>query len=84
MKSKIVVACYDASGKPDLFFFIMENIPEVDYNDGLHYDACAEYAEEQGYDTGNAVVFDEGDMSESLEKLFNWGTASIADYEQYK
>ncbi len=78
-RSKIVVACTNASGEPDLFFFIMEGIPADALNDGEHYDHAKRYAESQGYE-GDMVVFDSGDMSDAFAGIFAWGSASVAQY----
>lgn len=80
---KMIVACYNASGEPDLFFFIMRDIPVDDYDDGDHYDAACAYAVEQDYDAKDlAVVFDEKDNAgKAMLPLFQWDTATIVDYD---
>lgn len=75
---KIVVACTNASGDADLFFFILDKLPEDEYDLGNHYDFAGDYAESQGYE-GQMVVFDDS-MPKALEDIFVWESATVVDY----
>jgi hypothetical protein len=78
IKLKIVVAATNANGDADLFFFIMDNIPEDQYNDGGHFEAAMQHAENEGYEHP-MVVFDDG-MPIALENIFEWETASVISH----
>ena len=75
LKMKIVVAATNANGDSDLYFFILDDIPEDCYDNGDHFDAAIEQAENEGYEHP-MVVFDDG-MPIALENLFDWETASV-------
>lgn len=78
-KTNIVVACTNASGDPDLFFFVLDGLDDDAIDDGGHYDAAKQYALTQGYEAP-MVVFDGGDMSDALDGLFAWDTATVVQY----
>jgi hypothetical protein len=84
MKQRMVVTCCNANGSPDHFFFIMDNLPEMDYSDGLHYNAAVNYADSEGYDVSNHVCFDESDMAKVFEDIFVWESATTIDYHEWK
>lgn len=75
---KMVVACTNANGDADLFFFILDDVPEDRYDLGEHFDAAMEHAENEGYDHP-MVVFDDT-MPVALEEIFVWETASIVKH----
>jgi hypothetical protein len=75
---KIVVAATNANGDADLFFFIMNNIPLGEYEEGNHFDAAIQHAENEGYEHP-MVVFDDG-MPTALEDIFHWETASVISH----
>jgi hypothetical protein len=77
VKVKIVVACTNANGDADLFFFVMK-IAEEHYNNGDHYDAAKDHAEANGYEAP-MVVFDDS-MPTALENIFVWESASVVDF----
>lgn len=74
MEVKCVVACYNASGEPDLFFCKVR-CTEEEYSYGDHYEKAEDYAVEQGY-SGGMVVFDENDGPKALFDLFVWESAT--------
>jgi hypothetical protein len=78
IKLKMVVACTNANGDADLFFFIMDKIPEDQYDLGGHFDAAKEHAENEGYEHP-MVVFDDS-MPIALENIFEWETASVISH----
>lgn len=75
LKMKIVVACTNANGDADLFFFILDDVPEDRYDLGEHFDAAMLHAENEGYEYP-MVVFDDS-MPTALENIFIWETASV-------
>jgi hypothetical protein len=76
VKIKIVVACTNASGDADLFFFVIK-IAEEKYDLGYHYDAAKDHAEANGYEAP-MVVFDDS-MPTALENIFVWESASVIE-----
>jgi hypothetical protein len=70
---KCVVACRDADGVP-AFFPVVVYCDVDQYNDGDHYDAAMNLAEDHSYESinPNTVVFDENDGPEWLFKQFDW------------
>ena len=81
MKIKMIVACWDSNGSPDLYFCIVE-IPEFCRynNDGEHYDVAINAAKNDGYDVPQnnlTVCWDEWDAPKALLNLFDWKTASV-------
>lgn len=71
---KCVVACYNASGEPDLFFCKVD-LHSDRYDVGDHYEMAEDYAQEEGY-SGPMVVFDENDGPKALFDLFVWESAT--------
>lgn len=65
MKTKLLVACTNASGAPDFFKCDVE-ASESDIEDGHHYSLAKAMAEERGYE-GPMVCFDEQDLSPELK-----------------
>lgn len=72
---KCVVACYNASGEPDLYFVKVDCHPD-DYENGGHYEMAEGAATEEGY-SGPMVVFDEIDGPSGLFSLFTWESSRI-------
>lgn len=81
MDSRMLVACRNAQGGPDIFFFEMTEIEIEDQDNGNHYDAAEAYAESLGYEHP-MLCFDEGDASEAFKGIFEWGTASKVTFAQ--
>lgn len=79
---RCVVACFDASGKPDFFCCTVE-CTEQEYEIGEHYTCAKQFTEEQGYGKP-MVVFDENDGPEWLfTKLWSMGEeVLVADPDQ--
>lgn len=76
----IVVACTNANGDADLFFFKME-LENDQYDLGEHYEAAKNYADDQGYE-GEMVVFDNS-MPKALHDIFVWESASTINIEDF-
>jgi hypothetical protein len=69
---RILVACIDASGVPDLYCCRV-TCSEGDYTDGKHYTAAKNLADEDGYGSP-MVAFDEFDACGKLiVDKFIWG-----------
>lgn len=78
MKQEIIrciVAARNAGGEPDLFFVKIKATRE-EIENGDHYDAAMNAAEEDGYEP--TLAYDEKDYGgKMMLKLFDWKTANI-------
>jgi len=73
---RMMVACHDSGGMPDLYFCKVRCSNEQ-YNDGEHYALASRKAEENCYE-GPFVSFCEDDAAgKAMLDLFEWETASI-------
>ena len=77
---RIVVAGTNANGEPDLFFCRVICRQEQ-YDKGEHYDAAADTAIQNGYESP-FVIFDEHDPPKALFNLFAWDNASDHDISE--
>lgn len=82
---RCVVAALNAEGVPD-FFAIKVRLPESEYDNGSHYNAAQNAAEEGSYECERAVVFDENDKIDLIEgkdeegkPLFDWNKIPTID-----
>lgn len=74
---KVVVACSNANGAPDL---VPVNVTctATQYQTGEHYDRAKAFAEEHGYEEP-MVAIDENDPPKMLFELYVWPTiATVA------
>lgn len=76
---RCIVAGHNSGGEADLFF-VKVRCSESDYDEGSHYEAAKEYAEEEGYEP--EIAFDENDPAgRTMLPLFDWNTATIIDID---
>ena len=79
---KCIVATRNSFGEPDLFF-VKVSCSETQYNEGWHYEAAKEKAEDEGYES--YLVYDENDSAgKAMLVLFAWDTASIVKVSEKK
>ncbi len=71
---KMIVACTNANGEPDLYFFRLKTTHD-EVADGRHYDRAKIIAKEQDNE-GPFVVWDEDDAPQAMLDLFEWKSAS--------
>ena len=77
---KMIVACTNASGEPDLFFFKLKTNDEY-IESMLAVDRARQIAEDEGYE-GPYVVYDETDRAgKAMLDKFVWESATV--YEQF-
>lgn len=75
MTIKCIVAAVNASGEPDFFFCKVECSKEQ-YDNGEHYEAAEELAEEEGYEP--KLAYDERDPAgRAMLELLDWRNATI-------
>jgi len=74
---KCIIACHNASGKPDLAF-VKVQCNQAQYDEGQHYEAAQDWARQDNYEPP-FVVFDENDVSSGLLELFIWNSAAAVD-----
>lgn len=75
---RIVVAATNANGEPDFFFLKVKCTPNQ-YDNGDHYEAALDKAEEEDYE-GPFVVFDENDSAgKAIMSHFAWQSAEVVD-----
>lgn len=73
---RCAVAAHNSNGEPDLFFVKVEATDEQIEN-GKHYEAATDAANEEGYAASNIVFDEECAAGRALLPLFQWETASI-------
>jgi len=72
---RCIVAASNAGGEPDLFF-VKVKCSLAQYENGDHYKAASEAAEENGYEP--SLAFDENDPGgRAMLPLFVWESASV-------
>jgi hypothetical protein len=76
---RCVVAGLNSNGSPD-FYFVRVRLTEEEYNEGAHYEAAKNDAEENGYEA--YLAYDERDVAGAkLIDLFDWKTAGLVDVD---
>jgi len=55
---RVAALCINSMGEPE-FYWTLVNVTQEDYDNGEHYDACRDAAENEGYDVKR--VFDQND-----------------------
>jgi hypothetical protein len=64
---KIIIACRDANGSPDMFLTIV-NATNIECENGEHYDRAEKIAEEQGYE-GPFISYDESEQNNITRQI---------------
>lgn len=79
LRVRCITACTGGNG-PDFDFCVVELSVEQ-YEVGEHYEAAKCAAEDHGFDTENAVVYDTLDLSNTVgvkfQRHFQWRTADL-------
>lgn len=73
---KCVVVAADSNGSPG-FFPVIVVCSKRAFTYGDHFDMAKEAADEAGWGTESAVVFDEDDTPKWLSEQFDWTTTKV-------
>lgn len=78
---KMMVSVEDSNGEPDIFFCKMK-CTKGQYNDGFHYDAAKNLAEEEGYESH--LAYDENDPGgRAMLSLCVWESIPVTEINDY-
>jgi len=77
---RCVVAAINSNGDPD-FYFVKVKATEEQINNGDHYDAARESAEDEGYEA--LLTYDQNDYGWKAfsRNAFDWKTAPVVTIE---
>lgn len=75
MIAACIVSCLNSNGEPD-FFFVKVQCTQEQYDNGYHYEAAKDFAEDEGYEA--YLVYDQNDPGgKAIMDKFNWQSASL-------